>query len=1296
MGFPRTPRKSGEDLREIISRLNDQFALDLPNPLLFSPSVHHDGKAPGWRIYSGIKRLYFGDSDVNLMINDFEEWVCARQVPTHAFRSFSGLSGRERLVGPGRVFVSSKEREERLRYLGKLVDDAIYLFNGGSYGSRSAQKGNAKGNGNGANESRNRSPRKRRISDDEDEEEFHTAPNSPVKPVPAAPAPVGIPHLHRATFDNADFRLDPVPSVDGMGHVAKSRKLSATKGPSFLEKLTTPDRPQYYDSGTTKQDRSRLSFSTATTSFLESRGSRVEESFSTELTEPLDDYEYEDSIAGHMLSQEARMSFNAQAAMNESREQSARFSTHRDILNELYQSGPFSVDMAFPASVPLRYRYELERIGREWDVPSDRLLVGKSISLCYQDFWKWIAGHNQRNGKPLPDKSSRSAWEAAASDFKSDKHSEVVVLTGDLDWCAESEPGILKLKLKPLRTEKSCRFYRRFGSDRFMTLSMPPTAQPPGYLRHTSHPAVLRESIAEWLTQNVHRCMGRTWRPFYVEESKVKRKSKTTGTRFRVELFAVDGIDFDHSPAPSISPSGQSSDGHTPMSLESLIDWHMPREANLSQSDCKLFQRFSLGLSKTFSTIALKPSQVLPLKDDPNRPVMNDGCALMSRSLANAICDSLGITGNTPSCFQGRIAGAKGLWMVNRHQSMISTDDDDFWIQISDSQLKIKPHPHSWTGPFDSEKLTFEVVKWSKPLHPVNLNVQLLGILQYGGDVKEYIAELTRAGIQTLYEDFAEALQSNSNVACRSLIQKILPTADDASGLMGYKVKRLEQWVMDEAECIIRLTEAGFAPQSFYPLRHRLGKCLKNMLDRYVDELHIEVPLSTYAFCIADPYGVLNEDEVHFGFSSNWRDPEGHFEDNLLDGIDVLVGRLPAHLPSDIQRRRAVWKPELRHFKDVIVFPTKGEVPLAHMLSGGDYDGDAPWICWDQNIVQKFRNSPLPTEDYSPEYFGLTKHSTPMEDIPTTDDFLQRAFTFNLTLSSLGRCTKEHERLSYDESLDSARAKELACLLSHLVDGRKGGVHLSMQAWEQYRKTISPMKRDPPAYENPERRYKRSNIIDYLKFEVATQERHAVLKKLEKNFPQTESHNSIDEDLVRPWNEACKIFKTDKPSAETLREISKTIESFYRKWVSSIATQTEYSPVAKEATEAIKTIRPPAGTHPIFITWQNSESEWQKLLASCTYKKYHRSSFTLHAFGETLCQMKASTFPSRMITHEILACYKVNKRTIQQLMAKEFAEEDMDAREEFKGEDAIEAMVYGGLVPGAYYDDDADDAMSVE
>lgn len=124
----------------------------------------------------------------------------------------------------------------------------------------------------------------------------------------------------------------------------------------------------------------------------------------------------------------------------------------------------------------------------------------------------------------------------------------------------------------------------------------------------------------------------------------------------------------------------------------------------------------------------------------------------------------------------------------------------------------------------------------------------------------------------------------------------------------------------NEAECITRLVGAGFGPQSFYPLRVRLQKYSTSLLDRHVEELHIQVPLSTYAYCIEDPYGILAPHEVHFGFSQNWRNPQGQFEDNLLDNVDVLVGRLPAHVPSDIQRRRVVWRPELRHFKDVIVF----------------------------------------------------------------------------------------------------------------------------------------------------------------------------------------------------------------------------------------------------------------------------------------------------------------------------------------------------------------------------------------
>ena len=37
---------------------------------------------------------------------------------------------------------------------------------------------------------------------------------------------------------------------------------------------------------------------------------------------------------------------------------------------------------------------------------------------------------------------------------------------------------------------------------------------------------------------------------------------------------------------------------------------------------------------------------------------------------------------------------------------------------------------------------------------------------------------------------------------------------------------------------------------------------------------------------------------------------------------------------------RAVYKSELGHLSDVVIFPSKGSYPLAAKLQGGDYDGD--------------------------------------------------------------------------------------------------------------------------------------------------------------------------------------------------------------------------------------------------------------------------------------------------------------------------------------------------------------------
>ncbi|PLB35770.1 RNA dependent RNA polymerase [Aspergillus candidus] len=1306
MSQPRTPLRSGQQLSHLIDELNIHFDLDIPNPHFYSPSAGGGvGRGDGslkWRIYRGMQRLYF-DRNVDLykIINSFDDWARVQH-----------------------------RRDDRLEYLLKLIDDESYLRRSSASFSFSCLETIEEPPPPPLLPPPSVSPSKslkRRISDEEDE--FHTAPSSPVK------LPAGSPMLVDKTGEPEEDAI-----TGGPVYVSKVARIAEEPRPvsRFFDKLTASmkEKDCRYDAAPSVQNLDHSFSTTMTTdppSFFSNPRDQLNTSFNstvTDITAPCFETEtqYEDSVADHMLSQEHMMSFGSSTV----EVPEPRYSRDGEIMAELLANGPFSMGHAngrfswgqpFPGTVPLRYRYEVERIGRAWDIPLDQMLAGSSISPKARDqFWDWIKNHDQRHGKPLPEKPHAKAWDAATGSFQTARHSEVVVLSGEMTWCDKSEPGILKLNLRPLKTERTCRFHRRFGSDRFLSVMLPAPSRPPAHLKMPSQPALLRETVALWLTQHAHRCAGRTWKPFFVEEVRSKNKRASSEPRFRVDFFAIDGVDFNASNSLSMTlpPVRQKSEHRTLMSLDALLDWHMPREANKNQTNCKLFQRLHLGLSKTFATVTLTPQQVFYLRDIPDHPVMNDGCALMSRALAQRVCDSLGITGSIPSSFQGRIAGAKGLWMVDKHASHVAAGPDDIWIQISDSQLKIGPHPREWHGPIDDEKLTFEVVKWSKPLHPVALNTQLLAILEHGGPVRKYIGEITRAGIQSLYRDFEDVFQTDCPLRCRALVQKLRPAAADTSD-----TRRLDQWASNNTECIIRLTEAGFRPRSFFPLRRRVRNCLREVLDRYVDDLHIQVPLSTYAFCIADPYGVLNEDEVHFGLSTQWTDPAGQFEDNLLDGIDVLVGRLPAHLPSDIQRRRAVWHLQLRHFKDVIVFPTKGSTSLAHMLSGGDYDGDTPWICWDQNIVQHFTNSPLPTE-YRAEHYGLIDHSVSMTKIPTSDEFLQSAFTFNLTMSQLGRCTVEHEIIAYDKSIDDPAAIELACLLGHLVDGRKAGVQLTEDAWQTYRKTINPNgRRAAPAYKDSSRTYKVTNIIDYLKFVVASKERHHLLTQLEKTLNDSGSRSDRDEDLTRPWRDAKAALKDSKDphlQAEMDRAERET-NVLFGQWARSFGSKDDgsfsNSELAWQAAEKARDIPPPGDSdssskqrHPLLHIWQHRPEIWLEFLASLTYTKHPFSAFVIHAFGEELCRVKAAAAGpgvggSRAVVHDVLGCYRVSRRAVARAVASDVVDlvdgEDGwggvggEGEEEFDGVEAIQDWVLGGGGSREYeHDYDPDDGVSVE
>ena len=647
---------------------------------------------------------------------------------------------------------------------------------------------------------------------------------------------------------------------------------------------------------------------------------------------------------------------------------------------------------------------------------------------------------------------------------------------------------------------------------------------------------------------------------------------------------------------------------------------------------------------------------------------MNDGMGRMSRSLARKIAECLGLD-RTPAGYQGRIGCAKGVWIIDVDDDGLEDDD---WIETYQSQEK-------WNCDFqDVHHRTFEVKDWPRDIRSAYLNQQFIPVLEERAldrmAMRKTIAEHL---VNNLMSDLDAQKASLGHPADLRLWLRQSGQARGSSVFDGH-VQFLAGLPNSNEDAIAFMLDAGFDQQK---LKYIQTSCQDFANDRAQDlkrKSHIKIPQSANMIMVADLQSVLEEGEVHVSFSSRFQ-VEG-FCDTLLEGMYILVARSPAHLPSDIQKVRVVSHPELRHLKDVIIFSTKGRCSLAGKLSGGDFDGDVAWVCWDRKIVDNFENAAVPQclDLFDAGY--LRKLEQTVQDLRTpgmsTDDwcveFVHASFVSNMAQSLLGQCTKFKEKLCYNQNtVGSGEAIILSNLLGHLVDQRKQGTLFTNDDLKRLKRDLKIPYLVNPDYDK-ERRSDRSekkgetHILDCLKFDVAG----PVIERAMADFQQAIEGSGgqwFDADLTRMYNDYDNKAQTSQMWKELLSQLRKDIEAVSTAWKASVNERrkgaSDYATKVKEIYQKWLDIMPSEqvrSLEPVQVlmerwnpTWRQS-SLWALLKASATFKfNYgHGETFLWRMAGHQLCLLKSkattvegNTYPA-IIHPEMYASLRPDKRFI--------------------------------------------------
>ncbi|KAI9255492.1 RNA dependent RNA polymerase-domain-containing protein [Sporodiniella umbellata] len=726
-----------------------------------------------------------------------------------------------------------------------------------------------------------------------------------------------------------------------------------------------------------------------------------------------------------------------------------------------------------------------------------------------------------------------------------------------------------RISIRAPKIAASNRLFRKYGQDRFFELTV----------STSSNPSMTRHFKDYFLKPII--LMQRTFRFLFIKDT-------------TLVFFATEGVDLE------------------PISIQQVIDWHLPILENWDMSMSKYSSRMTLGYSSSIPTVQFKPSEIEYIDDIYSagaREVsgcMTDGCGIISCA---AMKDIMGCqtTDQLPCAVQGRIGGAKGIWIISPDLDFNSGKR----IQIRASQLKFKTGLPQANMGIDPHHYTFDLVKNSLCIYPSNLNTQFIQVLASGGVPTQVFDALLIDYIRRM----ATVLTKNRSVkVLRNWVAKtgnvmgrrweneehgekgiwknltaendmeFDMTSADNEGHDGDHEDEPQEYAntlnsartFDQVnkysgfpgsifESVIRLLDSGFDLSNAF-IAARVTAIFRQVMKSITTKYKIEVAQSCTITCIPDPTNTLEPGEVFLQLSSRRVDEITGVSAGLITG-DVIVTRNPCGLKSDIQKVKAIDCPALRMYTDVIVFPVKGDFSLASKLSGGDYDGDLIFCCWDQSIVQPFEPCPVIAELDQVKNAFEQDTATVGQLVgvsANTEKALQESFiSVQMPDGSLGMYENWRTVQAERTSVDDPNVSYLAQMCARLVDAAKQGLRLKQEIVvldrEKYSHIPHPiwfMDKKNKQRESHRRAYKEVNDVYILLekspcvttmdclYKTLIKETKRFTKYSKSLFSEEDVHVK-DPDLISPWFKTYQYAtqRNDKDLEHDLDLIEKTIEA---------------------------------------------------------------------------------------------------------------------------------------------------------